>query len=169
MPATRPESPLADARRRRADRARQVADVLRRQVLQGTFPDGLLPDEGSLSQEFGAEGLVTRVQGTGTVVVGRKYPHGLHNLLGLAETLREHGDVVNVVRAAGLVAPPPAVAARLLPSGQAGDGEAPATVVYIERLRRLNGLPLSLDLTYLAPDIGQPLLGEDLAGTDISR
>ncbi|HEY1818460.1 MAG TPA: GntR family transcriptional regulator [Trebonia sp.] len=181
MPATRPESPLADARRRRADRARQVADVLRRQVLQGTFPDGLLPDEASLSREFGAsrnavrdalavlgaEGLVTRVQGTGTVVVGRKYPHGLHNLLGLAETLREHGDVVNEVRAAGLVAPPPAVAARLLPSGQAGDGEAPATVVYIERLRKLNGLPLSLDLTYLAPDIGQPLLGEDLAGTDI--
>jgi GntR family transcriptional regulator len=184
MPATRTEPPLADARRRRADRARQVADVLRRQVLQGAFPDGLLPDEASLSKEFGAsrnavrdalailgaEGLVTRVQGTGTVVAGRKYSHGLHNLLGLAETLREHGDVVNEVRAAGLVTPPPTVAARLRPAGHAdhADGqEPPATVVYIERLRRLNGLPLSLDLTYLSLDIGEPLLTEDLASTDI--
>lgn len=32
---------------------------------------------------------------------------------------------------------------------------------------RLNGLPLSLDLTYLAPDVGGPLLGEDLAHNDI--
>jgi GntR family transcriptional regulator len=177
MPATRPQTPLADARRRRADRARQVADVLRPQVLHGAFPDGLLPDEASLSKEFGAsrnavrealailgaEGLVTRVQGTGTVVAGHKYPHGLHNLLGLAETLREHGDVVNEVRTAGLVTPPPAVAARLRPA----DAEPPATVVYIERLRSLNCLPLSLDLTYLAPDIGEPLLTEDLTSTDI--
>jgi GntR family transcriptional regulator len=177
MPATHPGSPLADARRRRADRARQVADVLRRQVLQGAFPDGLLPDETSLSAEFGAsrnavrdalailgtEGLLTRVQGTGTVVTTRKYPHGLHNLLGLAETLREHGEVSNEVRTAELIPPPPAIAERLRPAGQ----EPPATVVYIERLRRLNGLPLSLDLTYLAPDIGAPLLTEDLASTDI--
>lgn len=176
MPAESSPS-LAGARRRRADRARQVADVLRRQVLHGTFPDGLLPSEEALAAEFAAsrnavrdalsalaaEGLVTRVQGTGTVVAGRKYPHGLHHLLGLAETLREHGEVVNEVRAAGTVTPPPAVAARL----RAPDGGAPETVVYIERLRRLNGLPLSLDLTYLAPDIGEPLLGEDLARNDI--
>ena len=183
MPATRPQTPLADARRRRADRARQVADVLRPQVLRGAFPDGLLPDEASLSEEFGAsrnavrealailgaEGLVTRVQGTGTVVAGHKYPHGLHNLLGLAETLREHGDVVNEVRTAGLVTPPPAVAARLRPADADADADAepPATVVYIERLRSLGGLPLSLDLTYLALDIGEPLLTEDLASTDI--
>ena len=45
---------LADTRRRRADWARQVADILRGQVLQGAFPDGLLPDEASLAQAFGA-------------------------------------------------------------------------------------------------------------------
>ena len=68
---------LADTRRRRADWARQVADILRRQVLQGAFPDGLLPSEASLAQAFGAsrnairdafgilraEGLLVRVQG----------------------------------------------------------------------------------------------------------
>jgi GntR family transcriptional regulator len=165
---------LAAPRRLRADRARLVADVLRRQLLQDAFAGGVLPGEASLAREFGAsrnairaalsilraEGLVTRVQGTGTVVAARKYPHGLGQLLGLAETLREHGDVVNEVRTAGLVEPPPAVAARL---GLATAGP----VVYLERLRRLNGLPLSLDLTYLVPDIGEPLLGADLEHSDI--
>jgi len=176
-----PESPrqaapdrLDGARRLRADRARLVADVLRRQIQQDAFAGGVLPGEASLVREFGAsrnairaalsilraEGLVTRVQGTGTVVVARKYPHGLGQLLGLAETLREHGDVVNEIRAAGLVEPPPAVAARLeLPTA--------TSVVYLERLRRLNGLPLSLDLTYLVPDIGEPLLDADLEHNDI--
>ena len=37
-----------------------------------------------------------------------------------------------------------------------------ADVLYIERLRRLNGLPLSLDLTYIPLDIGTALLGADL-------
>lgn len=182
---------LSDVRRSRADRARQIADVLRRQALGGSFSqastggtastggDGLLPGESQLAREFGAsrnavrdalsilsaEGLVTRVQGTGTVVAGRKVQHGLAQLQGLAETLREHGEIVNEVRASGLVTPPPAVAERL----RSTDGGAPLpdTVVYVERLRRLNGLPLSLDLTYLARDVGEPLLDEDLAHNDI--
>src|SRR5580692_3624902 len=126
--APAPEFP-ADPRRRRADWARPVADVLRRQVLQGAFAGGLLPAEASLAQGFGAsrnairdalailaaEGLVVRVQGVGTMVATRKYPHGLDRLLGLAETLREHGEVVNEVRTAGMIVPPPAVAARLRP------------------------------------------------------
>jgi GntR family transcriptional regulator len=168
---------FAETRRRRADSARQVADVLRRQVLQGAFPDGLLPGEASLARAFGAsrnairdafgmlraEGLLVRVPGVGTMVAARKYPHGLNRLLGLAETLREHGEVVNEVRAAGTIVPPPAVAARLRAPG----GPPVTTVVRIERLRRLNGGPFSLDLTYLVPDIGAPLLGEDLAHHDI--
>src|ERR1700733_9775970 len=82
VPAMPAPEVLADPRRRRADWARQVADVLRRQVLQGAFPDGLLPGEASLAQAFGAsrnairdafgmlraEGLLVRVQGVGTMV-----------------------------------------------------------------------------------------------------
>jgi GntR family transcriptional regulator len=168
-----PADSLAIARRRRADRARQVADVLRREVLQDSFAAGVLPSEMDLASEFGAsrnavrdalsilrdEGLVVRVQGAGTMVIARKYPHGLDRLLGLAETLREHGEVVNEVRAAGMVTPPHAVAERLKVSS--------GKLVYLERLRRLNGLPLSLDLTYLVPDIGRPLLGEDLERNDV--
>lgn len=43
----------ARARRLRADRARQVADVLRRQVLRAAFPGGVLPDGRALVAEFG--------------------------------------------------------------------------------------------------------------------
>ncbi len=165
---------LADARRRRADRARQMADVLRRQVLQGVFDSGLLPAETALAKEFGvsrnaardaldllrADGLVERVPGVGTLVAARKYPHGLDHLLGLKETLSEHGEITNEVRSVGLIAPPSAVAARLeLPAGQ--------EAVYLERLRRLNSVPLSLDLTYLAAEVGEPLLQADLVHNDI--
>jgi len=163
---------LADARRWREDRARQVADVLRRRIRRGGLPGGVLPGEASLASEFGAprkairdalsilreEGLVDRRQGAGISATDREYPHGLHPLQDLAGTLREHGEIVNEVRAAGMIVPPPPIATRLATSGR---------VVYIERLRWLNGLPLSLDLTYLARDIGEPLLDEDLEHNDI--
>ena len=96
----------------------------------------------------------------GEAVAAEKYPHGLHRLLGLAETLREHGEVTNEVRAMGLIPPPAAVRGRLgLPPGE--------DVVYVERLRRLNGLPLSLDLTYLVREVGEPLFDADLVHNDV--
>jgi len=71
---------LEQARRRRADRARQVADVLRHQVLAGSFPHGQLPREAQLCRDFDVsrntvraalalladEGLVERSPGIGT-------------------------------------------------------------------------------------------------------
>ncbi|MFJ9848987.1 GntR family transcriptional regulator [Streptomyces sp. NPDC101150] len=149
----------------RADRARRVANVLRGQVLRGAFPGGVLPDERALIAEFGTsrntvrealgllrdEGLVARRRGVGTVVVGRAYQHPLGELSGLAEVLQRHGAVANEVREARTVRPPDSVARRL---GLA-DG-APA--VYVERLRRVDGTPLSLDCTYLLAEVGEPLL-----------
>ena len=166
--------PVQAGLRPRADRARQIADLVRQQLLADGFPDGALPDERALAAQFGAtrnavrealdllrhEGLIDRLPGVGTVVVNRKVPHGLQPLMGLAEVLNEHGSVVNEVRASGPVRPPVAVARRLqLP--------AESQVIYIERLRRLNSLPLSLDLTYIRPEIGTPLLDADLAGEDV--
>ncbi|PBC62111.1 GntR family transcriptional regulator [Streptomyces sp. Tue6028] len=166
----------ARRRRLRADRARQLADLLRRQVLTGGYPDGSLPHEAALGTDYRAsrntvrqaldllraEGLVERLPGVGTVVVAQKYPQGLDRLMGLAETLREHGQVSNEVRSMGPVAAPAPVADRL--------GIAPgADVLYIERLRRLDGLPLSLDLTYIPLDLGADLLAADLENTDVFR
>jgi GntR family transcriptional regulator len=165
---------LEQARRRRADRARQVADVLRHQVLAGAFPKGQLPREPLLCRDFDVsrntvrealallsdEGLVERSPGVGTTVLTEKYAHGLYRLMGLGETMHPQGQVTNEVRTAALIRPPALVAQRL---GVPDD----AAVVYLERLRCLDGVPLSLDLTYLPRDIGEPLLAENLAEQDI--
>ncbi|WP_326674323.1 MULTISPECIES: GntR family transcriptional regulator [unclassified Streptomyces] len=159
----------------RAVRARRVADVLRQRIVEGDYESGTLPDERVLGRSLGAtrnvvraaldllrdEGLVTRRRGIGTLVTARKAGHGLGRLTGLAEELTPYGTVTNEVREARLVQhAPPAVAERLmLPDGSAA--------VYIERLRHLDGSPLSLDSTWLAPDIGGPLLGLDLAWRDL--
>lgn len=148
--------------------------MLRRQVLHGLVPAGTLPAESDLADDFGVsrntirealdllrhEGLVDRIPGTGTVVVAAKYPHSIDHLQGLAETLRGHGRVHNEVRVAATVSAPTAVARRLrVPAG--------SDVVYLERRRLADDVPISLDLTYLVPDLGAELLDQDLAGNDV--
>ena len=158
--------------RRRADRARQVADVIRTQVGRGDFPHGHLPGEQALGTEFGvsrntirealgllrAEGLIERVPGRGTVVSAEKYTHPLDHLRGLGETLGRYGEITNEVRVAGPIQPPRSIADRL---------RLTTSVIYVERLRKLDGLPLSVDLTYLVPEIGTPLLERDLENHDV--
>lgn len=161
--------------RPRAERARRVADALRRQIAAGDFADGAIPDEQALAARFSAsrntvrealrllgdEGLIRRRRGVGTTVVTPKYGHGLDRLAGLAETLTGHGTVTNEVRVAEVVRDPPAAVAEQL-------GLAPgAPAVHLERLRRLDGLALSLDDTYLPADVGRAVLGGDLAGRDL--
>ncbi|MCV7196759.1 GntR family transcriptional regulator [Mycobacterium angelicum] len=157
----------------RADRARRVADVLRQQIHAGAYPDGLSAEH-QLAAEFFVsrntirealtvlknEGLIDRGPKVGTHVAQRKYEHGLDALLGLKETFKNQGEVRNEVRAAMPVAAPPAVARRL----QLAPGE-PA--VFVERLRYLGDLPLSLDLTYLTPDIGTQVLCHPLESNDL--
>ncbi|OBK44469.1 GntR family transcriptional regulator [Mycobacterium sp. 1081908.1] len=157
----------------RADRARRVADVLRQQIHAGAYPDAL-PAEHELAAEFAVsrntvrealtvlknEGLIDRGPKIGTHVAQRKYSHGLDRLLGLKETFKHLGEVRNEVRAAMPVTAPPAVARRLgLEPGE--------QAVFVERLRYLGDLPLSLDLTYLAPDIGTRILDHPLETNDI--
>ncbi|MFT4086300.1 MAG: GntR family transcriptional regulator [Gordonia sp. (in: high G+C Gram-positive bacteria)] len=160
------------SRRLRADDARLVADVLRRGIDRGDRTGAL--DELALAAEFDvsrnavrdalatlrAEGQIDRAPRVGTHVVRRRAEHGIDALRGLKETLRGYGEVRNEVRVATVVRTPAAVARRLelVPGGD---------VVYIERLRLLDGEPLSLDLTYLAPDVGVPLLEHDIEGDDV--
>jgi GntR family transcriptional regulator len=160
-------------RRPRADQARLVADILRHQIHSGGYPDGL-PAEAELAAEFFAsrnavrealatlkdEGLIDRGTKVGTQVAIRKYDHGLDTLVGLKETFKGYGEIRNQVRISATVTAPPAVAHRLrLPSGE--------PVVFIERLRYLGDLPLSLDMTYLAPDVGGQVLEHCLETNDV--
>jgi GntR family transcriptional regulator len=175
-----PDSPGATlsggrgARRLRSDRAREVAEHLRNRIMDGAFESGALPDERRLSADCGAsrnavrealhllvaEGLVLRRPGLGTRIAAPKFEHSLDRLAGLAETLTEQGTITNEVRVARLECPPPAIATSL------GIGEGVA-VLHLERLRRLDGRPLSLDLSYVTADIGTALLAEDLRSRDV--
>ena len=160
-------------RRPRADQARLVADVLRHQIHAGGYSDGL-PGEQDLASEFFVsrntvrealaalkdEGLIDRGPRTGTHVAIRKYDHGLDALVGLKETFKGYGEIRNEVRATMTVAAPPSVANRL----QLNPSEP---VVFIERLRYLGDLPLSLDMTYLAPDIGRDVIEHSLEVNDV--
>lgn len=147
--------------------------MLRQQIHADAYPDAL-PAEHELAAEFSVsrntvrealtvlknEGLIDRGPKVGTHVAQRKYSHGLDALLGLKETFKHLGEVRNEVRAAMPVTAPPAVARRLgLQQGQ--------RAVFVERLRYLGDLPLSLDLTYLAPDIGTLILDHPLETNDI--
>jgi GntR family transcriptional regulator len=160
-------------RRPRADQARLVADVLRHQIHAGGYSDGL-PSELELASEFFVsrntvrealaalkdEGLIDRGPRTGTHVAIRKYDHGLDALVGLKETFKGYGDIRNEVRTTMNVVAPPSVAHRL----QLNPSEP---VVFIERLRYLGDLPLSLDMTYLAPDIGREVVEHSLEVNDV--
>ena len=149
--------------------------MLRQQITSGRFDQGKMPDERSLCSQLGAsrnavrealgllrgEGLIARRPGVGTTVITPKYGHGLDRLAGLAETLTGYGTVSNEVRVAETVAElPAAIAERLEVSIEAGG-------VHLERLRWLEGLPLSLDNTYLAADVGAGVLAGDVAGSDV--
>lgn len=167
------EAPVAVQPIRRADRARQVADVLRHQIHAGGYADGL-PGETDLAEEFvvsrniirealralKAEGLISRGPRTGTRVAQHKHDHGLDLLLGLQETFDGHGQVRNEVRVATVVGAPPSIARRLLL-------DAGAPLVFIERLRYLGDVPLSLDQTYLPADIGDAVLAYPLEDSDL--
>ena len=147
--------------------------MLRQQIHAAAYPDGL-PAETDLAAEFSVsrntirealgvlkhEGLIDRGPKVGTHVAQRKYDHRIDSLLGLKETFKHVGEVRNEVRAAMPVVAPPAVANRL----QLEPGEQ---AVFIERLRYLGDLPLSLDLTYLTPDVGHEILNHALETNDL--
>lgn len=146
--------------------------MLRHQIHCGAYDDGL-PGEPELAAEFAfsrniirealaalkAEGLIQRGPRIGTHVAQHKYDHDLDALLGLQETFNGQ-QVRNEVRVATTVSAPPSVARRLLL-------DAGAQVVFIERLRYLGDVPLSLDQTYLAPDIGAAVLAHPLEAHDV--
>jgi GntR family transcriptional regulator len=162
------------AGRLRSARSRELADLLRGEILEGAFASGSLPGEQSLTAAYGAtrntvrdalrllvaEGLLVRRPGLGTRVAARKFAHSLDRLAGLAETLLRQGTIVNEVRVARWEQAPPPVAQRL----KIDDG---AAVLYLQRLRSLDGEPLSLDSSYVTAEIGAELLGKDLRSRDV--
>lgn len=160
---------------RREEPARRARDLIRHEVLRGTYDEGALPPENELAKSLGisrnavrdaldmlrSEGLVQRRPGMGTFTATHKAVQRMERLRGLFESLpHDAGTAANTVLAAEIVEAPAFVTESL------GLGVG-APVVFIERLRHLGGVPLSLDTSYLDAAVAAPLLATDLVGTDV--
>lgn len=180
VPRGYPRSPTRTYPGSRADAARWVRDALRSQIMEGAFgglaaPSPALPPETRLAAELGVsrnvvrealdllrgEGLITRVPGAGTFVTGAKLRQRLDRLEGLAESLAGHHlPVDNRVLSVREETATPFVARKL------GVDEG-SPIVFVERLRSVGGVPLSLDTSSLRAEAIPALLGADLHQTDV--
>lgn len=154
----------------------QVKENLRERILDGTYPaHAKLPAESELGAIFGVsritvrqalsdlqkEGVIFKIPGKGTFVAKPKAFQQLTQLEGFGEAMSRMGyEIYNQVTSHKTVTATPQVAQKLqLPLG--------AEVTEIKRVRHLNREPVSLEVTYLAQDIGDRLRREDLATRDI--
>ncbi|MTV37219.1 GntR family transcriptional regulator [Duganella radicis] len=154
----------------------QVKENLRERILDGTYPaHAKLPAESELSTIFGVsritvrqalsdlqkEGVIFKIPGKGTFVAKPKAFQQLTQLEGFGEAMSRMGyEIYNQVTSHKTIAATPHVAQQL----QVAVG---TEVTEIKRIRHLNREPVSLEVTYLAQDIGERLAREDLATRDI--
>ncbi|WP_075794295.1 GntR family transcriptional regulator [Massilia putida] len=154
----------------------QVRERLRERIADGTYaPQARLPSESEIGallkvsritvrQALGdlqKEGVIVKVPGKGTFVATSRPSQELARLEGFGEAMSRKGHrIVNRVVKHAQVKAPPAVAERL----RIAPG---APVTEIQRVRWLDREPVSFEITYLPPAIGERLRGENLAGRDI--
>jgi GntR family transcriptional regulator len=154
----------------------QVRERLRERIADGTYaPHTRLPSESEIGTLFKVsritvrqalgdlqkEGVIVKVPGKGTYVAHNPPSQELARLEGFGEAMSRKGHrIVNRVVKHAQVDASPLVAARLrvVPG---------APVTEIHRVRWLDREPVSFEITYLPPAIGERLRGENLAERDI--
>lgn len=154
----------------------RLREDLRQRITTGGWQaQQRIPSEAELMRHYGVSritvrqalqaleqgGLIVKVPGKGSFVAGPKPFQHLARLQGLAESMAPQGHAIrNRVLELSRVAADAPVAARLgLPPG--------STVTHIRRVRLLDGLPLSVDLSWLPMDLGERVAEGDLQGRDI--
>jgi GntR family transcriptional regulator len=150
----------------------QVEDVLAARISSGALPVGTqLPSEEELIREFEVsrttirmtiqnlvrQGLVEIRRGRGTFVASPRMVQELTELTGFVEDMRVLGRTPTArVLSREVIPAAPLVAEKLaIPAG--------TTVVQIRRVRLSDGVPLSLDETYLPEELGRRVMTDDLA------
>jgi GntR family transcriptional regulator len=107
------------------------------------------------------EGLIFKVMGKGSFVAKPKAFQSLSRLQGFGEAMSTSGyETYSLLLSAREVEAGQVVAQRL----ELKPGDA---VFEIQRLRYLNREPISVDVSYFPPALGQRLVQEDLAARDI--
>ncbi|MGA7799735.1 MAG: GntR family transcriptional regulator [Gammaproteobacteria bacterium] len=154
----------------------QIKDMLRKKILDGSYPPhSKLPSESELMAQFDVsritarqairdlqkEGLVFTIQGKGSFVTKPKAVQDLARLEGFGEAMNSKGyeTYSRLVSAREVAASADVARALKLERG--------APVVETERVRYLNRAPISLDVSFFPPEIGNRLLEEDLETRDI--
>jgi GntR family transcriptional regulator len=154
----------------------QIKEVLRARILDGTYaPHGQMRSEHELCAMFEVsritvrqalgdlqkEGLLFRIHGKGTFVSRPKAFQNVTSLQGFAEAMSSMGyEIVNRLQRFRIINADRHVAARLhLPEG--------ARVVEIHRVRMLNRVPVSLEVTYVPEALEKRLANADLVTRDI--
>ncbi|MCW7540187.1 GntR family transcriptional regulator [Aquabacterium sp. A7-Y] len=154
----------------------QIREALRAPILSGAWqPHDRVPSESALMAQYGVsritvrralgdlekERLIFRVPGKGSFVAQTKSCQTLGRLQGFAEAMEALGhETYNRIVSLRCVAASAQVAERLR--------LAPGTAVTeIRRVRHLDRVPVSLDLSWLPAQLGERLAHEDLATRDI--
>ncbi|PUA30955.1 MAG: GntR family transcriptional regulator [Cellvibrio sp. 79] len=154
----------------------QLKELLRAQILDGTYPaESRMPSESELGDQFQVsritvrqalgdlqkEGLIFKIHGKGTFVAKPKAFQNVSTLQGLAESLAQLGhEVINQLLSVNFIAADARIAERL----QLNEGDK---VAEIKRVRLINREPVSLEISYVPPDIGEKLQKADLITRDI--
>lgn len=154
----------------------QLKELLRKQILDGTYPaETRMPSESELGDKFQVsritvrqalgdlqkEGLIFKIHGKGTFVAKPKAFQNVSRLQGLAESLSQLGyEVINQLHSIKFINANNRIAERL----QLTEG---SPVTEIKRVRLINREPVSLEISYVSPEIGEKLQKADLITRDI--
>ena len=162
----------------RVPRYYRIAETLREKIRAGEFAPGMrLDNQRQLAKSFGVtlmtlrqalavlerENLIARRHGLGTFVAARSIEYEIMKLRGFAGDLHALGEQV----ATRLVAARFVVADRR--AAQALGVGPSARVFVLERLRLVDGQPMSLQRSYLPRHIGDELARADLARTPLAE
>ncbi len=154
----------------------QIREIIRRRILDGTYPShSQMPSESQMGEAFSAsritvrqalsdlqkEGLIFKVAGKGSFVAKPKAFQNLSRLQGFGEAMGSHGyETYSQVLSSREVAASERVAQRL-------QMKVGAIVLELQRLRYLNREPISVDVSFFPLDLGRRLIKEDLPSRDV--
>ncbi|MFT6387227.1 MAG: GntR family transcriptional regulator [Cellvibrionaceae bacterium] len=153
-----------------------IKETIRKQILNGSYSvHDKLPSERELIESFKVsritvrqalaelqrEGLVFKINGTGTFVSKPKAALDVSKLRGFGEAMSSMGyeSFARVLSIKEELAPNDITTKLNL--------SADSTTTKIQRLRYLNREPISLDITYFAPVLGKIIAAADLERRDI--
>lgn len=143
-------------RERRRHPARWLRDILRADVMHGAISDGLLPSEADLMLMYAVpravvrealdllrrEGIIERVQGTGTMTVAQRYAYRLVEVHGVETLEPPHRGVTNSIVTRTPIRMPRAVARHL-------DEEPGTECLLYEYVGYLDGQPIGVYTNYV--------------------